>query len=199
MRSIYIIILALSVYIFSLNTVSAQTYATLKAENKELKAKIEKMASANENNKNIKDLLLKDTLDLQKTLEIAHSKVADLKADKESIRQNLKDMESWGLQQQKEKLDYYNETQIVRGELAQAKQKYLDEKVKHEKTISKYHRLKIFLGTALGVVLLLLYFRFGSPIVSQMAKLTGAWSPVVEILAPVSMFGLGFLIVFLVF
>lgn len=199
MRSIYSISLSTVIYLCVLSTGVAQTYTALKAENKDLKIKLEKITTANENNKNIKDLLLKDTLELQLSLEAAQNKVADLKVDKDNIRQNLKDMEAWGLQQQKEKLEYYNETQIVRGELAQSKQQYLDEKTKHDKTKSKYHRLKIFLGAAFGIVLLLLYFRFGSPIVSQMAKLTGAWSPVIEIIAPVSMFGLGFLIVFLIF
>lgn len=199
MQAIYTIILVTVLCLFSLHTGNAQTYFALKAENKDLKTQLEKITAIHENNKAIKELLLKNTLELNLALETAQNKVSALKVDKEHIHQNLQDMKAWGIQQQKEKVAYYNETQIVRSELAQAKQKYIDEKTKHDKTKAKYHRLKIFLGATFGAVLLLLYFRFGSPIVSQTAKLTGAWSPIVEILAPISVFVLGFLIVFLLF
>lgn len=150
-------------------------------------------------NQDVKVALIQEIDNLEKALSNAQGKVYDLFKDKEIIENDLKNMQAWGLQQQADKLQYYKELVFARGELAGAKQKYDDEKALHDKTKNKYHKLKTILGAAVGVLFLLLYFRFGSPMVTQTAKLTGAWSPLVEITAPLFMFGLGFLLVFLIF
>lgn len=150
-------------------------------------------------NNSIKSRLQAELQGLQNDLMEANGGIIRLKQDKLNIENNLKDMEAWGTSQQEEKLSYYNESVHIREDLANAENQVVEEQVRAAATLIKYHRIKSIMGYLAGGFLVLLYLRFGSPL---LAAILGVLSPAASLLcfaAPVGVFGAGYLAVYLMF
>lgn len=128
--------------------------------------------------------------DLRNDISTANSSIAKLRKDKLAIEENLKAMRDWGVAQETEKLAYYAETVQTREVLSA-------EKASHQKTIGKYHKVKMTLSVLAGFCFMMVYFRFGSGTVSTFSAAAGPWSMLITIAAPVLCFGIGFGLIFL--
>jgi VIT1/CCC1 family predicted Fe2+/Mn2+ transporter len=150
-------------------------------------------------NGSIKSKLQAELQGLQNDLIEANGGIIRLKQDKLNIENNLKDMEAWGTSQQEEKLSYYNESVHIREDLANAENQIVEEQVRAAATLVKYHRIKSIMSYLAGGFLVLLYFRFGSPVLSAILGVLNPAASLLYVAAPVGVFGAGYLAVYLMF
>jgi predicted anti-sigma-YlaC factor YlaD len=132
------------------------------------------------------------TKDLVQDLRGAQASVTKLKREKIRIEENLVAMRDWGITQQNEKLEYYNAS-------VKAQEALKKEEVAHQKTLERYHRVKMIMAALAGFCFLLIYFRFGSNVVSGVSTALGPWGIIATLAAPILSFALGFGIVFMLF
>lgn len=115
----------------------------------------------------------------------------NLKEDKLEIQRALDNVKEWGIAQQKEKLEYYNNATQLSDQLSSANTKLLDSEKVQQELRERYQRIKRMLSYTAGALLFLLFIRFGNLI----APLAGAYGPIVVIGGPFAAFTLGYLLV----
>lgn len=115
---------------------------------------------------------------LKHSLDQAKGQIAVGLVEIEKLGVDIQKLKDWGVAQQAE---------------------YHKWSLKYKELSHKYFLIKNILAVIFGVTLLMIYFRYGSPAVSTISKLTGAWSPAVDIGAPILVFVLGFGAIYLIF
>jgi septal ring factor EnvC (AmiA/AmiB activator) len=134
-------------------------------------------------------------LELRGELSQASSRIAQLRKDKQAIEQSFKGLEDWAVEQQKEKIEVYEENQQVKNLLSSAEQRVVNEKVEHKKTADKYHTVKSVMGYLAGALSALLYMRIGGAIFSSLISAAGLWGPIIQLLGPVGAFAAGYMFI----
>jgi hypothetical protein len=136
---------------------------------------------------------------LREDIQLMDSQVLKLKKDNQEIGANLLDMETWGIAQQEDKDKYYIEAVEADGKRADVQGK-LDAEVAHNRVLlARYHRLKAFLGCALGGLFVLLYRRYSLAISAMLVSIAGPWAFLFNATGPLGAFGLGYGIIYLIF
>jgi hypothetical protein len=160
-------------------------------------------APTNATGDTIKQKLKTEVSLLRKDIAEADSTVDKLYDDKAKIESNLRDMEAWGIGQQKDKDLYYSETVEVKKQAADQEASYTSKierlKAKIESDMRKYHRLKSIACYFVAVAVVLLYLRFGAHLFAALIPLTGPWSIAFTFGGPVGAFALGYSAVYLLF
>jgi hypothetical protein len=146
-----------------------------------------------------KDTIANDLLELRGELLQAADRITQLKKDKANIDSAFKSLEEWALQQQREKIEIYEENERCRESLSQAEQRIVAEKTEHKKTADKYRSIKAVMGYLAGALLGLLYARIGATIVTPLISATGPWGAILSLLGPVGAFAAGYFMVQLYF
>jgi hypothetical protein len=147
-------------------------------------------------NNNIKTKIKSETALLKKDLRKLSDTVSTLKSEKSTLSQAVKNMESWGREEQRQKLEYYKLAEEYKEAYDASSLKLEKEKQEHEKTLHHYHKVKKIMGLLAGLLLMFIYLRLGS---SLIAPLLGPYAPLATILGPAAAFAIGFAAVYFAF
>jgi hypothetical protein len=150
-------------------------------------------------NATIKQKLKVEITELRKDISEADKTADKLRDDRVTIEVSLRNMEAWGLEQQNQKDSYYHETLTTREQVAGLAEKITQLKAKAAADLKKYYRLKSLACYFVGVVMVLLYFRFGVTLAASLSAVVGVWAPLITIAGPAGAFGVGYLTVYLLF
>lgn len=139
----------------------------------------------------LRQTLIEDVKAMQNDLIEANGKITRIKQDKVNIENDLKAMEQWGLNEQAEKFKYYEENLDIREQLASADAKIDLEKKAHVKTADKYRRVKSVMGYLAGLLLALLYIKFGAAVASSLLA-ASPWGLIMQFVGPLGAFAVGY-------
>ena len=165
-------------FTLTLFAVSASAEQSKSSYNQEVKKKIQWEIKGMQN----------DMLQLDITMR-------NLKQDKLEVQKELDSMRAWGIAQQKEKLEYYDNATKLSDQLDAANTKLLASEETQKALDRKYHRIRSILCYAVGCLLFVLFLRFGNIIV----PLLGAYGPILAIGGPFASFGVGYFLIKLIF
>jgi len=151
-------------------------------------------------NRELKQKLRFELNALEIIMMTANNEIAQLREDKQNIDVALKNMESWGKQQEQEKNEYYSRVIETTNNVAIVQAKVDLEKEKGKATLIRYHRVKSLLGYIFGIVLAYLYTQVGAQFITLVASaFAGPWAYLLRFVGPAAAFGLGYLAVNLFF
>lgn len=145
-------------------------------------------------NSSIKAELNREILGLQADLQSASNTIVQLHQDKNIIQQSLDDMAVWGKEQQAQADRYYSAAVKSQNEVVAAKQR-------EQRTIEKYHRLKLLASMIAGLLAMVFYLykdQSSSGIIGLAAGLS-PYAGIVKIAAPILVFVAGFFCIWLPF
>lgn len=156
------------------------------------------LASANAEKKQvlIKEQLKTELLALQKDLDSLGKTIDHLKKDKYTLNTQLEHMQEWGNAQQEEKMQYFDLADNYKKVLLSTENNLINEKKEKTVLLEKYRKIKTILAFAGGLLLVLVYTRFGSSLVSMIA---GPYTYLLYFIGPVVVFMLGFGTIYLYF
>jgi hypothetical protein len=135
------------------------------------------LANANTIKEDIKKQVVAEFDLLQTDLKNTYTKIDQLRIGKKNLEASLKYMEEWGLNEQKEKIEYYSD-KIKAESLLQ------EEKTQHLVTKNKYSHLKKLAGYICAALFMFAYFSVLAPGVKELAPFLGHWGLLVRIGSP---------------
>jgi hypothetical protein len=142
-------------------------------------------AEADQYKEVLKTQILTEMDFLQADLKSTHSKINQLRIGKKNLEQSLKNMEEWGLKEQREKLIYYREK-------IEAEALLEEEKTSHIVTKNRYLSLKKLAGYISAGLFMFAYFALLAPGVAQLAPFTGPWGFLLRLGSPAFAAALGY-------
>jgi hypothetical protein len=161
------------------------------------------LSSLGQSDLSVKQRLKIELSGLRNEISEADKTVERLRDDRATLEAKLQNMADWGVSQQKEKEQYYEETNSVKQKAAveaeEANNKITELTAKIEVDLKKYHKLKFYACCVVGVALMLVYFGFSSTILAALGTVLGAWIPLLFIGGPVASFSLGYALIYFLF
>lgn len=148
-------------------------------------------------NQEIKRKLLWELKGMQNDMLQLDISVRNLKEDKVEIQRDLDRMRDWGIAQQKEKFEYYENAVKLDDQLSSANSKLIENEKIQIALQNKYTRVKNVMGYVVGALLLLIYLRFVKE--TYLTILLGPYAPIATFAGPAAVFGLGYILVKLYF
>lgn len=141
--------------------------------------------NANTIKEDIKKQVIAEFNSLQLDLKNTHSKIDQLRIGRKNLELNLEHMREWGLNEQNQKLEYYNDKIKAESDLQ-------EEKSRHLATRNKYTYLKQLAGYICAALFVFAYFAIIAPGILEIAPFLGNWGLLLRLGSPVFVAFLGY-------